>query len=176
MEPFWENIFRKDRREKTVEIALKNNVLFENLTSRELGLVQEIVNVRLYAPGERVFQQGEVGVGMYIVIRGKIAISTEDPKGVTGRTESHVITHLGDGDFFGELALVEETGRRTASATAVEESQLVGFFKPDLMEIVNRSPHAGAKILLNLSRVLGHRLSETTALIRHLRNQENAST
>lgn len=176
MDAFWDNIFRKDRKEKSVESALKSNVLFENLTHRELSLVQEIVNVRAYSPGESVFQQGEVGVGMYLILRGKVAISTEDLKGVGAKTEKHLITHLIEGDFFGELALVEETSRRTATATAAEETSLIGFFKPDLMEIVTRSPETGAKILLNLSRVLGQRLAETTQVIRQLKHQGAAQT
>ena len=162
MEPFWENIFRKDRKEKSAETALRQNLLFQDLNPAEITWVQKIVNIRSYAPGETIFKQGEIGVGMYIIVQGNINILAED---------GAIITHLADGDFFGEIALVEETNRRTATAVCREETILLGFFKPDLMEIVSRKPAAGVKILLRLSQVLGGRLSETTQLIRHLRNQ-----
>lgn len=174
MEPIWENIFRKDRKEKTIESALRANILFQDLNARELNLVQQIVNVRAYSPGERIFQQGEIGVGMYIVLRGEVEIATEKLAAGEKTPERNVVTRLKDGDFFGELALVEEAGRRGATATATEETTLIGFFKPDLMEIVSRNSTAGAKILLRLSQVLGSRLTETTALIRQLRQNSSS--
>ncbi len=171
MEPFWENIFRKDRKEKSTEAALRQNVLFQDLNASEISWVQKIVNVRSYAPGETIFQQGEIGVGMYIVVRGGVDIVTEEAPPGNEKTLSQIVTRLTDGDFFGEIALVEETSRRTATARCEEETVLIGFFKPDLMEIVSRKPAAGVKILLRLSQILGGRLSETTKLIRHLRHQ-----
>ncbi|MBX3041992.1 MAG: cyclic nucleotide-binding domain-containing protein [Bdellovibrionaceae bacterium] len=171
MEPFWENIFRKDRKEKSAETALRQNILFQDLNPAEISWVQKIVNVRSYAPGETIFQQGEIGVGMYIIIRGSVDIVTEDVSPESGKSMSQVVTRLTDGDFFGEIALVEETSRRTATARCQEETLLLGFFKPDLMEIVSRKPASGVKILLRLSQILGGRLSETTKMIRHLRHQ-----
>ncbi|MBX2987971.1 MAG: cyclic nucleotide-binding domain-containing protein [Bdellovibrionaceae bacterium] len=169
MVPLWENIFRSDRRAKTLEAALRGNLLFRDLTAREIRLVQQIVNVRTYAPGEPVFQQGEIGVGMYIIVQGSVDVTTEEHARANQAPQNQFITRLSNGDFFGEIALVEEAGRRTATVTAREESVLIGFFKPDLMEIVNRNPGAGVKILLGLSKVLGTRLAETTAMIRSLK-------
>ncbi len=156
---FWENIFKGDRKEKTLMNALKNNILFTDLNTRELQMVQNIVNLRNYQKGEVVFRYGEAGVGMYIIISGSVDIS------LNGK----FITKLKEGDFFGEIALVEESGRRTADTTSAEESVMIGFFKPDLMEITNRNPTAGVKILFRLAQVLGMRLHETTTLISTMR-------
>lgn len=153
---FWDNLFKSNRKDSSIISALKNNILFKDLTPLELNLVQNIVNVRQYQKGESVFKYGEAGVGMYLIVSGSIDISLE---------QRH-ITKLKDGDFFGEIALVEENGRRTATAEATDETTLIGFFKPDLMEVTNRNPAAGVKILFRLSQVLGTRLLETTALIR----------
>ncbi len=162
---FWDNLFKGNRKETTIVSALKNNILFKDLNLHELNILQNIVNVRQYQKGESVFKYGETGVGMYLIVRGAIDISLE---------QRH-ITKLREGDFFGEIALVEENGRRTANATAAEETTLIGFFKPDLMEVTNRNPSAGVKILFRLSQVLGTRLLETTALIRTLKRDAGLS-
>lgn len=156
---FWDNIFKGDRKEKSVLTALKNNILFKDLTLGELKLVQNIINVRNYQKGEVVFHYGEAGVGMYIIVTGSVDIS------LNGK----FLTKLKEGDFFGEIALVEENGRRTADTISAEESVMIGFFKPDLMEIINRNPTAGVKILFRLAQVLGTRLLETTTLISNMR-------
>jgi CRP/FNR family cyclic AMP-dependent transcriptional regulator len=151
---FWDNIFKSNRQEKSVHHLVKN-----------------IVNVRNYRTGETIFHQGEVGVGMYIIVSGSVDISVEETSSVGEAPNSNFITRLAEGDFFGEIALVEDTGRRTATATAHEEAVLIGFFKPDLMEIVSRNPSAGVKILIGLGRVLGTRLAETTSMIRVLKKK-----
>jgi CRP-like cAMP-binding protein len=168
---FWENIFKSNRKEKNIYNALKSNILFQELNPRELVLVKNILNVRNYRTGETVFHQGEVGVGMYIIVSGSVDISVEESSAVGEAPSSNLVTRLQEGDFFGEIALVEETGRRTATATAHEETVLIGFFKPDLMEVISRNPNAGVKILLGLGKVLGTRLAETTAMIRVLKKK-----
>lgn len=168
---FWDNIFKTNRQEKNLHNALKNNILFSELNSRELHLVKSIINVRNYRAGENVFHQGEVGVGMYLIISGSIDVSVEESSVAGEAPRSSFVTRLSDSDFFGEIALVEETGRRTATATAHEETILIGFFKPDLMEIISRNPSAGVKILIGLGKILGTRLAETTAMIRVLKKK-----
>lgn len=173
--PLWDNIFKSDRKLKTIESSLRQNILFKELSPRELSLVRQIVNVRNYAAGEAIFHQGEVGVGMYIILKGRIDITVEETMTPGGPAQSRFVTKLTDGDFFGEIALVEETGRRTATATAQTESTLIGFFKPDLFEILGRNPTAGVKILMALGQVLGTRLAETTALLRQMRQSSAPS-
>lgn len=167
----WDNLFRSDRKQKNIATALKNNILFRDLTLGELKLVQNIVHVRHYHSGEPIFQQGDVGVGMYIIVYGSINITVEEISIDGSDSISNFVTRLNEGDFFGEIALVEESGRRTATASAHEDSLVIGFFKPDLLELVNRNPIAGVKILLRLGQVLGTRLAETTAQIKTLKRK-----
>lgn len=168
---FWDNIFKTNRHEKSVHQALRSNILFQELDNRELQLVKNIINVRNYRTGETVFHQGEIGVGMYIIVNGSVDVAIEESSAVGEAPHASFVTRLAEGDFFGEIALVEDNGRRTATSTAHEETVLIGFFKPDLMEIVSRNPTAGVKILIGLGRVLGTRLAETTAMIRTLKKK-----
>ncbi len=75
---------------------------------------------------------------MYIISRGSVDIIYEDNR----------ITTLKTDDFFGEIVLVEDRGVRTATAMAKEDTQLIGFFKPDLIQIMNQQPEIGVKNLL----------------------------
>ncbi len=135
---------------------LKENILFCTLTKRELSLLSRAVYERVYQPDESIFHQNERGFGMYIIASGQVAIRTETaPKEI-------LVTQLGKGSFFGELSLIENESVRSASAVATERASLIGFFKPDLMEILERHPTMGVKILFQLSSVLGQRLMETT--------------
>ena len=162
----WSNLFRKDSREKSVLETLSQTHIFGNLSKRELGLVMQTIHVRDYAPGENIFSQGELGIGMYIILQGKVDVFSSGP---TAREETRLVTQLQPGDFFGELALVEQQGRRSATAIASTDTSLIGFFKPDLMEILERQPQTGSKIVLRLAEVLGRRLKQTSLKLSELR-------
>ena len=153
---FWENIFKKDRQVWTIQEALKKNIVFKDLTPREINQIQNITHLRSYTASEAIFKQGEVGVGMYIISKGSVDIVYDDNR----------IATLKEDDFFGELALVEERGVRTATAIAKEDTQVIGFFKPDLIQIMNQTPEIGVKILFRVAQVIGTRLHETTALVK----------
>jgi CRP-like cAMP-binding protein len=169
MNYIWDNLFRKRKREEDLRAALKENVLFQDLGGREMALVENIVHFRRYHAGETVFRQGEVGAGLYIIVKGRVEIFVTDPLADSDEYRQIFVTQLGTGDFFGELSLVEDGGRRTASAVAREETRLIGFFKPDLLQILERSPSTGVKIVFRLAEVLGRRLKETTDKVSELR-------
>lgn len=157
----WENILKP--REKDTSSILKENILFQDLSSKELKFVTNIVHLRKYREREVIFHHGEAGVGMYIIAEGSVNITIEDSHAESDADHNEIIiTKLGEGDFFGEISLIEENGRRSATATALEKTTLIGFFKPDLFEILERNPRAGIKISLRLCEVLSRRLKETT--------------
>ena len=165
----WDNIFRKPKKEDDLLTVLKENPLFCDLSKRELKFLSDIVHVRHYHSGETVFRQGEVGVGMYLIVKGCVEIFMTSPDALDDEFRNIYITQLTSGDFFGELSLVEENSRRTASAVAREETMLIGFFKPDLTELLERSPATGVKVVFRLAEVLGRRLKETTEKVSELR-------
>lgn len=165
----WDNIIiRKNPHDELLRL-LSSCFLFQDLSKKEISFIAELVHVRYYKPSEPIFRQGEVGVGMYIIGSGAIDIKVEDTI-----DEKDISTHvalLKKGDFFGELSLVEPTSRRSATAVATEDAMMVGFFKPDLDEIIERNPSAGAKILFRLSQVLGRRLRGTSDKVTELKKE-----
>lgn len=155
----WKDLFRRGKGNQTIIETLRENVLFRTLTGRELRYLSNMVYERSFQPNEPIFREDDRGIGMYVISKGRVAIKTQTPQG-----EVHVTT-LSEGSFFGELALVDPSNIRTASAVAIERTLVIGFFKPDLMEILERRPAMGVKILFQLSTVLGRRLLETTEKI-----------
>jgi CRP-like cAMP-binding protein len=168
----WENFFRKSDQDQEVLEALRHTFVFSALSKKELGFVKDTVHVRNFKPGENIFRQGEVGVGMYVVLKGTLDIFVDRfVSDESSPVRSQMVTRLRAGDFLGELSLVEHNSRRTATAVAAEDSVLIGFFKPDLFEILERQPATGVKILLRLSEVLGRRLKETTQKVSELKDE-----
>ncbi len=167
----WENFFRRDRGERTITTILKENYLFQDLSSKDIRFVNEVIHVRNYRSGERIFSQGEVGVGMYIIAKGTVDIAVQELSST--KSEEVIITKLEQGDFFGEIALVEENSRRSASAIAANDVQVIGFYKSDLVEILQRNPTAGFQVVSRLAEVLGRRLKETTEKVSELKKNIN---
>lgn len=168
----WENVFKRLEQSQNISTILSRNILFRNLNKRELKFIENIVHLRRYREGEAIFRQGEAGVGMYIIVKGAVDISIiDDMVSDKEKAREVVVTRLEPGDFFGELALVEEISTRSATAYSSEDTLLVGFFKPDLLEILESSPSIGVKVVFRLAEVLGRRLKETTDKISQLKKE-----
>ena len=150
----WKNLFKKE--ETNIETILKNNPLFERLSNKEIKALSHIVHKRSFVPGEFIFQQKGKGLGMYIILKGKVNIMHGNNNGA----EATVISQLKEGDFFGELCLVQEKGYHYVSAQAAEECKLLGFFRPDLLSLIEKKPITGASILMRLGEILGERLQK----------------
>jgi len=137
------------------QITLSQVNVFSRLSWQEIKIVENAVHIRNYTPGEPIFKQGDPGSGMYIIIEGSVGIFLDIPN-----QSPKQLSTLGDGDFFGEIALLDSSPR-TAGATALENSTIIGFYRPDLMDILRTKPTLGGKILLTLSEVLAVRLRST---------------
>lgn len=161
VDSFWGNIFRQTD-EESVYSLLRDIPLFDELSSGELSLVKSILHRREYDPGEVLFHQGNPGVGMYIIQEGIIEIVYEPT--------DNTLAELSDGDFFGELALLNETPR-SATAVAKTESVLYGLFRPDLLGLVEREPSLGVQLLLRMSQVISERLIHSNEQVEELRER-----
>ncbi len=148
----YKNFFRKQNNIDPILTTLERIPIFENLLKKELKNIAQLTHEREYKSKEYVFKKHAPAEGMYVILHGEIEI--KDPK------SGNVFANLHSGDFFGELALLDEEPR-SASAICNVPSRLIGFFRTDLLTLINRYPELGNKILLNLSRVLGERLRET---------------
>ena len=159
MKALYTNYFRKNQNEDPVIKVLENIPIFENLSAKELEKIARLTHERNYKKDEQIFKKLAPAEGMYVIINGGVEIYDPETK--------NTYADLLSGDFFGELALLDDEPR-SASALAKQESRLIGFFRTDLLTLIERSPELGNRVLLNLSRVLGERLRKT--------NQEMANS
>ncbi|MEO8158946.1 MAG: cyclic nucleotide-binding domain-containing protein [Betaproteobacteria bacterium] len=101
-----------------------------------------------FPPGRMIMKEGDAGVSMYIVIRGRVTVSIN---GI-------VVDQVGPGGTFGEMALVDNA-MRSASATATAESQLLSISRSDFLNLVKTKPG----FAISLLKTIADRLRTMTA-------------
>lgn len=146
----WGNIFRKkEKQSDDIYTLLEKIPIFQDLNKRELRAIERILHQRTYAANEPIFNEGDVGVGMFIIAAGRVNI-------ILGKDQKLLAT-LSNGEFFGEMALLSEVPRTAAAITSLE-SQILGFFQPDLFGLMETNPRLGNKILFRLAQMIADRL------------------
>jgi CRP/FNR family cyclic AMP-dependent transcriptional regulator len=130
--------------------------LFALLDDEERRTLAQILDTRRVVRGEVIFASGDPGDALCLVLAGKVELSIEDDEGL-----KIVLADAGPGDLFGELSLLDG-GPRTATALAVEDSELLTIDRGDLHEVIRRHPHAA----IDLMTVMGRRLRATDELLR----------
>ncbi len=156
VDSFWGNIFKKTKDEEySIFDVLKAIPILSELTKNELKEFERIIHRRYYKANENIFWEGEPGVGMYIIQKGIVKIYKKLPGG-----DIKELALLKDGDFFGELALLDESPR-SASAVAMETCHILGLFRPELFDVLERKPKLGLKVTTRLAQMIGSRLRVT---------------
>lgn len=131
---------------------LKSLSLFQELSSRDLGHILQALHTRTYQEGEILFVEGDIGRALFILETGRVELTKLDPQ---GRPQRLIV--LGPGDFFGEMALLEQLPR-SASAVALEKSALHLLYRSKLEGLLQYHPTIGVSILRHLAGLLSARL------------------
>lgn len=129
---------------------LKKMSLFADLKRRELKVVDGFMHQRNYLRDEVIFDEGEQGEAFYIVLEGKVLICRQ------GQT-ANPIAALENGNFFGELALLDDAPR-SAQARAAEDCTLLVLFRGEFLGLMQSHGLIASKIAMQLARHLGARL------------------
>jgi CRP-like cAMP-binding protein len=132
---------------------LKNVVLFKDLTMREIIMVDSLMHARSYVADEVIFDEGEEGQGLFLVLSGRVKITLP-------ATAGNFLLELGPGAFFGEVALLDQS-LRTAQARAVEDAQIVVLFRAEFYSLIETHSAIASRISFQLARVLAARLRQT---------------
>jgi CRP/FNR family transcriptional regulator, cyclic AMP receptor protein len=130
--------------------------LFATLNQRELRIIDGLLHDRHYLKDEVVFDHGEEGQALYVVLSGKVLICRQGEP-VTGR-----IAEIPAGAVFGELALLDGAPR-VAQARAAEDCVLAALSRADFTRLVETHGAIASKIALQLARDLGQKLVAVNA-------------
>lgn len=143
-----------------IKKVLKGLSLFATFEDDDLQKVSEICEIRKIATDNVIFAEGAEGSELFIVISGCVKIYTQ----ITENVEKTLIT-LRDGGLFGELSVISED-YRTASARAMQDSELIVINQSEFEKLLDEHPIVGKKILDVFVRIISERLKNTTELYR----------
>lgn len=171
---FWQAGLFGNSSNDNIPKFLKEIIVLKNFSDNELRIFSKYLHLRSFSNGEIIFRQGNLGIGFYFILSGQVDITVEsnlnlDLDGFLDK-EKLVLT-LERFDYFGELALLQENSIRNASAYAKENCLLLGFFKPDLDEIIEEYPIVATKLLQSVSMIIANRLLSVTNEVRKLKNR-----
>ena len=132
--------------------------LLADVPTEEVRELLQVARRRRFARGEVVFHRDDPGDALHLIQKGRFAVHVMTPLG-----ETATVAIRGPGDSFGEMALLTEDWRRTATVTALEAAETFAVYKNEFARL--RRSHqsvtdALASFLVNEVRVLNERLLE----------------
>ena len=137
-------------RAKAVQI-LKKIPVFNGLLEDEYFKVLGMCTSAAARAGEVLFEQGDAGKSMYILLSGEMKV---DVKGVG------TVHTMSNGEIVGEISLVKNI-KRTASVIANTDCVLLQLYSEIFHEVVKKQPRVGYLIMRNIARILADRLVQT---------------
>ncbi len=144
--------------------VLKHVPLFALLDEDETAVLAAQVELKNFAPRQRIYKMGDPSGQAYVMVSGKVRVTTVDED-----QQEVVVDEPAHGEFFGFASMLEQTSHQT-SATAVEDTQCVEVSRGDIATLLQRKPHAGMDMLT----VLGRQFHASQHLVR-LRAMRNAN-
>lgn len=141
-------------------VTLSRIPIFETLSRREQRKVEQTMRLRICPPDAPIFRAGERDDRFYVVVDGRVEI-LRSPAGTTPVAP----VGLGPGEFFGEMALIDDAPR-SASAIPIGTTQLLSLSRSDFMALCERHPRIGIQIIIRLSQVIAERLRQTNRMLK----------
>ena len=135
---------------------LQNIDLFSGLKPDALELIAKVAAEESHALGTKIFQHGDAGDKLYLILEGKVRISRDVP----GMGEE-ALAVLGPGQLFGEMALLDESPR-SADARVHERCRLLVIPKDGFDDLLFLHKDLAYEVLWSIVRMLVSRLRETT--------------
>lgn len=150
-------------------IELPTIPLFSDLPKNAFIQLMEQMHMRSMLPEEVVIREGDVGSSMFIISSGRVKITKTSETG-----GEIVLAHLGDGAFFGEMALIGEAPR-SASVIADEDTVLFEVSRDVLAEVIKSFPSVAGIIVRFYRQRLLSNLMATSAIFRPLDAEQRRS-
>jgi CRP/FNR family cyclic AMP-dependent transcriptional regulator len=147
---------KREMQEITVKSEDKVDLFKERgLSAAEMKLLATFSTEERFREGSMIFREGEKGDKLYIVLDGRVRIS----KFIPGVGEE-ALTVLDRGDFFGEMALIDDKARSADAKSHEGDATVLSIDRATLNEILSMDPHASLQFLNLLCRMISRRLRE----------------
>src|SRR5437868_8434109 len=126
--------------------ALKHVPLFALLDDEETAVLAGQVELKRFAPRQRIYKMGDATGQAYVMVSGRVRVTTLDQD-----HQEVVVDEPAHGEFFGFASMLEQTPHQT-SAVALEESECLEVDRHDISVLLERKPQAGMDMLTVLGR------------------------
>ncbi len=130
--------------------------LFEMLSGGELARLSELARQRHYAAGDLIFEEGELGDSLFVIVRGEAEVLRREAD------TQRLLTVLGPPAFFGEMSVIDKE-YRSATLRARTEADLLQLTMQDLGAFRKAHPDGFTFVVINIARILSARLREANA-------------
>lgn len=144
-----------------IATILKQVSFFSGLSNTELNKVLAIAGTKKYSSGQLVFAKEDLGGNFFVVKAGRIKIFT-----TVGSGKKKTFAFLKKGDFFGEMSLLGGK-TRSASAQAVEDSELFVIPRKNFKRLILENPDFTLKLLHTLVERLNKCDKEIESMLFH---------
>lgn len=141
---------------------LRENVLFKDFSDKEIAVLSKYVEERVVAAPTPLFLENMKGESMYIMVSGAIKLSKMLSEGV-----EKTLTTMGPGDFFGEMALIED-GPRAVSAMVVKDSQILVIKRTEFEKMMEEAPKVAVKVVIGMYKTLSDRIRRCSPQIQQM--------
>lgn len=136
--------------------VLRQIDLFRNLNAVQLAHLASVADEKIWKKNELLFKEGQAAEHFYVIQKGKIRIS----KIVPGIGEE-ALAILGEGSYFGEMELIDNSLPRAAQATAHEDCVLSVFKYADIHTLLSADSELALALLWSMVSTLSERLRDT---------------
>ena len=136
--------------------VLRQVPLFSLLDDDETAVLASQVEVKTFAPRQRIWKLGDPSGPAYVMVSGSVRLTTVDED-----QQEIVVDQPAPGEFFGFASLLDQTSHQT-NAQATEETVCVEVDRRDILILIERKPHAGMDMLA----VLGRQFHASQRLVR----------
>ena len=161
-DPEWENFFQSKVQARQSLIRLLGEIpIFSLMRAHELKRLASIVHARHFKTGEMVIRSGVSQSGFYLIRSGSVRVMRER------NSQMFPVATLRPPELVSEFAIIDDSPR-SSSVVAAEPSELIGFFKPDLMDIIVTSPSMGCAIMLRLAEDMSRSLNTDYQKLREM--------
>jgi CRP-like cAMP-binding protein len=141
---------------------LQKTVLFKGSSREEVELASGLFQERQIRQNTTIFTEKMPAEALYIIKSGNVRISV-----MAGEGEEKSLLLLGPGEFFGELALLQEESRLVTARTETAVELLL-LTRNDFQALVELDPRTGARVALTIAKLLAMRVKAYSARLKDM--------